>query len=268
VRDLSVDAYAGEANSKERFWLCAGVPGNLPAGALYSPLRVRVAGLVLTLRDTDLTVRLGAHAATARMDEGLPQPVSYPRVELAPGLGYWQVNSALPGPGVPTTDHVRVTITTAGVDWQAGDGWRVTAEYLRAMLGRSEIGVDGKAGCVALFKRLGAFTPYLSLARQKSGEGMLRWREQLVNARLPPVVPGADLINAAQRAAGDAVMAFDQRSVAVGVSYAVSPTAKIKAEWMRTRVGVASAHFDAPAGLPDAAGLTVKTLSVNASVAF
>ena len=41
---------------------------------------------------------------------------------------------------------------------------------------------------------------------------------------------------------------YDQFSWSVGTSYSLSPTSKLKAEWMRTRVGTTSAFVDAPAG--------------------
>lgn len=44
------------------------------------------------------------------------------------------------------------------------------------------------------------------------------------------------------------MLTFDQHSWAIGTSYALSPTSKIKAEWMRVRIGEVSSLVDAPPG--------------------
>lgn len=266
--ELNVDAYSGDADATLRLWLRDGLPPARPPGPLYRTVDVKLRGLVLTARDNGLTWRLGVHRTrTTPLDSGT-LPVAFPRVELAPGVGYWQVSSSLPGPGITRVGSIRNLILTAGLEWQLKDGWRVAAEVVRMRQKDIEIGSDSRAGYVALFKRLGAWTPYASLARQRSSDGVLNWRTQLTGATLPPQVPGAAQIIAVQRMAGESVYAFDQHSWALGLSYTLSPAAKLKAEWMRTRVGAASAHFDTPPGLPDANGLRVHTLSFNVGVAF
>lgn len=178
------------------------------------------------------------------------------------------MDASLTGPGIATVDRIRNLIITAGAEWQVGAGWRLAGEAVRIQQRDTELGSDSRAGYLALFKRIGAHTPYMSVARQRSSDGVLQWRAELTGAGLPAAVPGAAQINALQRIAGGSMYAFDQRAMALGVSYAPSPTAKLKAEWMRTRVGAASAHFDPPPGMPDAKDLSVNTLTVNFNVAF
>lgn len=267
-RDLSIDAYAGQATAHQRIWYRDGIPGLSPAGAYYQAMDVKVGGLVLTLRDPSFTWRLGAHSARTRRSDGQPLPVSYPRVDVAPGIGYWQVDSSLPGPGVSYTARIRNLIVTTGADWHLPAGWRLIGEYLRIDQRDTDIGSEGHAGYVALAKRIGAVTPYVSWARQRSSDHLLQWRRDLITPGMPAAIPGADMINAAQRVAGESMIVFDQSSVAIGASYALSPTAKLKGEWMRTRLGQPSIHLDTPPGQPDPQGLRVNTLSVNVSVAF
>ncbi len=268
LRDLGVDAYAGQADTQTRLWARDGVPPFIQPGPVWVPIQVKIAGLVLTARDPDLTWRLGVHMTSTSRRDGLPFSVRYPRVEVAPGIGYWQASSLVPGPGIPGTDRVRNIFLTAGVDWQVGDGWRIASEVASLRQMDTEVGYDALAGYVAVFKRIGDFTPYVSVAREKSSSDLIGWAQRLRAPSLPPQVPGASLVNAAQRLAGENVFAYDQDSIALGVSYALSPTAKLKAEWMRTRVGDVSKHFDTPPGKPDPAGLRVNTLSVNFNVAF
>ncbi len=267
-RDITLDAIDGHADVPARLWLRDGLPPQIPAGADFRVVKVHVRGLVATVRDTTLTTRLALLTTNTRSANGAPISVRYPRVELGPGLGYWQVDNSLPGPGVEAVPSVRNVALTAAADWQFGDGWRLTGEYVRMFQRDTELGSDSKAGYLALFKRLGAWTPYVSVARQRSSDGVLGWRERLTTPSLPAFVPGADQINAVQRVAGESGYAFDQRSLALGTSYALSPRAKLKGEWMLTGVGRASNHFDVPSGKPDAGGLRVHTLTVNLNVAF
>lgn len=267
-RDLSLDAYSGAAENTLRMWRRDGLPPAVPAGPLYKTVDVQVRGLVLTSRDADLTWRVGVHRTRTASADGNTLPVSFPRVDIGPGMGYWQVDSALPGPGIERVASIRNLILTAGLELQLGDGWRAAGEFVRLLQKDTQLGSDSHAGYLALFKRVGAWTPYVSLALQRSSDGVLGWRKDLTTASLPAVVPGAAQINAAQRVAGEAVYAFDQRSGAIGVAYTLSPRAKLKAEWLHTRVGAASSHFDTPPGQPDPKDLRVNTLSVNVGVAF
>ncbi|MDL2338107.1 MAG: hypothetical protein QFE16_09720, partial [Pseudomonadota bacterium] len=166
--DLSLDGYAGTANTQARLWARDGLPPQVEPGAFFTPVKVKIVGLVLTARDPDLTWRIGLHIADTRKKNGEGLPVRFPRVDLAPGLGYWQVSDALPGPGIERVRSIHNAILTAGVEWQIGDGWRVASELAAIHQFDTELGSDSVAGYVALFKRIGYFTPYVSLAKQKS----------------------------------------------------------------------------------------------------
>jgi hypothetical protein len=237
-------------------------------GAMFTKVHFKVNGLVLTGHTSTLTWRVGAHRTSTAKSDGSPLPVRYPHVDIGPGLGYWQVSDSLPGPGIERVGRIRNLALTLGAEWSFGDGWRLTGEAVRMRQSDTELGSDSKAGYIALFKRLGAVTPYVSLALQRSSDGVLAWRQRLTTETLPAYIPGAGQINAAQRLAGESGYAFDQRSLALGASYALTPTAKLKGEWMQTHVGAASGHFDVPPGAPDAKGLRVNSLSLNLSVAF
>lgn len=267
-REISVEGYSGAADATARLWLRDGVPPERPAGPLFRTVRARVTGLVLTSRDEALTWRLGVVGTRTSDKKGQPLPVRFPRVELGPGIGYWQVDAQMPGPGIETVPAIRNLAVTAGAEWQFGSGWRLTGEAVRMIQRDTELGSDSKAGYLALFRRIGAFTPYASIARQRSSDGVLGWHDRLIASTVPAMLPGAGVINATQRAAGETLYAFDQRSFALGAAWALSPTAKLKGEWMRTRVGRASAHFDVPPGQADVAGIAVRTVTVNLNVAF
>lgn len=267
-REFSLDAYGGQTRTAGRFWSRDGLPPVQPPGPLFLKVRVDVVGLVLTARERNLTWRLGMHATRTRPADGAMIATTFPRVDLGPGIAYWQVDNSLPGPGVPMVSRIRNQVLTGGAEWQIGRGWRVTGEFVRMRQRDTELGSDSLAGYLALFKTVGNFTPYVSVARQQSSDGLREWHRRLTGGGLPASLPGAAQVNAAQRLASESLYAFDQRSVALGVSYALSPTAKLKAEWMRTRVGEVSNHFDTPSGLPDLRDQHVDALSLNLSVAF
>lgn len=266
--DLTVEAYAGSATAHERFWWRDGVPPVQPPGAQFIAAKARIFGLALTSREPRLTWRLGAHAVRTNRTDGQALPTRFPQVDLGPGVYYWQVDPALPGPGIPTVERVHNLIGNAGIEWSFGDGWRFAAEAVRIVQRDTELGSDSRAAYLALFKRLGDFTPYLSIARQHSSDGSIAWRTNLTGHTLPAAIPGAALINAAQRVAGESLVAVDQSSVALGVSWAWSPKAKLKAEWLRTHIGATSSIFDTPAGMPDPHDMNVNTLSLSVNVAF
>jgi hypothetical protein len=266
--EVNLDAYSGQTDVTARLWLRDGLPPVVQAGAMFKTVNVKVSGLLLTGRDNQLHWRLGLHSTNTRSVDGLRLPVRYPRVDVGPGLAYWKVADAQPGPDIEYVNSIRNLALTGGAEWQIDRDWRVAAEFVRMRQLDTELGSDSKAGYVALFKRFGAFTPYISLARKRSSDTVLGWHQRLTQDQLPAFIPGAAQNNAAQRIAGESAYAFDQRSVALGLSYALTATAKLKAEWMRTQVGAASTHFDVPAGQPDAQGLRVNSLTFNVSVAF
>ena len=85
-----------------RFWLRDDIPPVQSSGPLYVPEDIRGGGLVLSYRRNEDTYRIGVSPRDCRVQDGSPFPTTYPFVALAPGIGYYQVTDALPGPGVPT----------------------------------------------------------------------------------------------------------------------------------------------------------------------
>jgi hypothetical protein len=267
-RDYTLDVYGGEIDTWARAWSRDGVPGAAPAGPSFRQVNVRVRGLVLTARDSTLTWRLGYHSASTGKSDGESLPVTFPRVDVGPGMGYWQVDDTMPGPGVNRVARIHNHIYTAGMEWNVGDGWRLAAEAVRMRQQDTEIGSDSLSSYVAVFKRIGDYTPYVSLSSQRSSASLRAWYSKLTSSPMPDFVPGGSQLNAADRMAGESLHIFEQNSQAVGVSYAFSPTVKIKGEWMSTHVGGGSQHFDTPAGKPDARNKRINTFSANVSVAF
>lgn len=267
-RDYSLDVYGGQIDTWARAWSRDGVPGAAPAGASFRLMNVKVRGLVLTARDSTLTWRLGYHSTSTGQASGISLPTTFPRVDLGPGMGYWQVNEGMPGPGLSTVSRIHNHIYTIGAEWHLGDGWRLAGEAVRLRQKDTEVGSDSLSSYLAVFKRIGDFTPYLSVASQRSSATLRDWRVKLTSSPMPDFVPGGSQLNAIDRMTGEGLFVYDQNSQALGLSYAISPTVTVKGEWLSTHVGVGSKHFDTPAGKPDAQNKRVNTFSANLNVAF
>ena len=267
-RDLSLDLYSGSATIATRFWLRDGLPPQVPAGANFLDIKVRASGAVLTWRSQDSLVRAGLHRARTTRTDGGPFRVSYPFVAIAPGLGYYQTSAEMPGPGIPNVDSIRNALFTLGLEQGLGDGWRVAAEYVRNKQHDTEVGSDTHGGYLAVSRKLGPITPYVSLGQLRSTSTSLDWYRRLVGNTLPPMIPGSEQLNAAQRIAAETIYAVDQRSLAVGAAYAIGATQKLKFEWMRTRVGQVSRLVDTPPGSATPSGTDIDTWSINYSFSF
>lgn len=266
--ELSVEAYAGRIGATGRFWLRDGAPPQVAPGARYETVEVGTVGLIATLRNPATTLRLGVHDARTARTKGKGTPVDYPYVAIAPGLGYYRVDEALPGPPIETVSRLHNLITTLGVEHRFGDGWRVETELARNQQYRTRLGSSTVGGYVALFKDLGSFTPYLSYGQLSTHKTQMQSYRQLTGTQLPPMLPGAAQINAAQRIAGETVYAADQNTWALGSSWRTPMNGTLKLEYASTHIGEVSRLIDAPPGQPTPQQQRFGVWTLNFSVAY
>lgn len=265
-QEITLDAYGGTARTHARIWLRDGLPPVLPAGALFAEVEAEQAGMALTWRTPQLLMRGAVSRST--IDRGMGVAVTFPYVSLGPGLGYYQSNPALPGPGIPTVPKVSNTLVSAGAELNLGQGWRVTGEFMRNIQHDTEVGADATAGYVAVFKQMGPLTPYASVAGLRSRQLARDWYQRLTANPLPDVIPGGAQINQAQRLAADTFWPSDQHSLALGASYKLGPAMKLKGEWLHTRVNNVSRLVDTPSGSPTPVRRQVNVLTVNLDFTF
>ncbi len=266
--ELSIDGYAGRIGTKARLWSRDGLPPLLPPGANFRDIDVRLFGAVVSLRNADTTVRLSLNDARTKPTDGTALPVNVPFVPIGPGLGYFRVSEALPGPPIETVDRLRNIIITVGVDHQFGGGWRATGEVARNRQLRTSVGANTTGGYVALARELGDFTPYASYGRLRTHDPQLDNYRRLLAVQLPPVIPGAAQIMAAQRVFAENIYVADQRTLALGTSWSTPWGGKLKLEWARTHVGEASRLLDTPAGQQGLRDDWFSTTTVNYSLSF
>jgi hypothetical protein len=153
-----------------------------------------------------------------------------------------------------------------GFDVGGPFGARMAGEFGRRVV-KETVAYDSKGAYVSLRRRFGAWTPYLSYAFLQSTSGQ-RAKYRAVNEnRVPDVVPDAAFINLLQRNGADGSPTFDQKAFAVGFSYILSPTSRLKTELQRVRIGEVSALLDAPPG-SDIRQQSIMLLSLSYSVVF
>jgi opacity protein-like surface antigen len=234
-------------------------------GPNFLRANTNVAGAALTLRTDSATWRVGLDHAITRLRNGQDMTSAFPYQDLGFGMGYYAVDPRL-GPAGRTASILNDVIMV-GADVEVAPGWRVVSELARNIQRRTDVGFNSAGGYVAVLHKMDRFTPYVSLARLRSMGASLRVVQQLDAAMVLPS-PSFDQINAAQRIAADNVPVYDQTSVAIGTSYALTPQSKIKAEWLHTHIGKRSAMVDSDQGSGVISRQGINVLSVNYNFAF
>jgi hypothetical protein len=252
--EINLDAYWGKADLKYRFH-----SQNEPLQPYFAE-RVTVKGLIVSHTAGALFVRGGVHYATAQSREPQQFPESY-----APMV--------IPGPApiggslyVPTgfTPEFDITVLTLGADWRSGD-WRVTTEYAQRIVPDLNIAFSSKSAYVTLARRLHRWTPYATYARLLSDSKVRDVYKGITGTPVPLAVQGPPSFIPANlhRLQADTISIYDQYSTMLGTSYSFSATSKLKLEWMRTKIGLASSLTDG-----DANGKSFNVFSVSYSAAF
>jgi hypothetical protein len=264
IGETTLDMFAGEANMVARAHA-------RDLGPVFMPVNTDVRGLALTLRQEKATWRVGLHhVATSMRGGGRGFPSHYPSVPIVPGVSYYDVA----GPGTQYAKRIINDVITLGADIEVAPSWRVMAEVVRNIQMRTENGANTAGGYVAVLHKIDRFTPYVSFAKLRSvGDSMktVRGLDGSVVPYLSPApadVAAVDALNMSQRVGADIIQAYDQDSLAIGTSFAVTPSSKLKLEWMRTRIGNRSAMVDSPAGGDAVRHQHIQVLSLNYNFVF
>lgn len=267
--DLTVDGWLGTTNVSGRFWFRDGVPQIQSPGPSFRAISLTGKGLVFTFRAEQDTYRLGLLGSTGRQRNGTPLPTTYPYVSLLPGAGYFQVDNSLPGPGIVGIKNIKNSVATFGADLALGNGYQVTGEYARTFVNNPivKIANGSDRGYLSILRRMGKWTPYVTYAFLRTDSDQRELYSRVNENTVPSAIPGAAVLNSSQRAGADAILTYDQHSWAIGTSYALSPTSKVKAEWMRVRIGQMSSLVDAPPG-SNIRNQSINVFSLSYSVVF
>ncbi|MGB4497472.1 MAG: hypothetical protein WBI40_02135 [Methylococcaceae bacterium] len=265
VGELTLDSYIGTADTYSRTGSYSFKPLSSPP--IFLPVTMNLFGAALTFQHEDSIFRIGVHDTYTHSENDYKFIVAPPFAKIAPNVGYYQVDEQMQGPGLPRIYQIHSFLYTAGLDIALGDGFRVLGEYVRREVRDVLIGPDTQAEYLALLKSFGAWTPYVSVAHLQSTDRVLDFYNKLKNNAVPDFVFNSQLINASQKAAANTIFAYDQTTWAIGTSYQLTPTSKLKAEWAITQTGDASSLIDSPAN-GDSSNKLINVFSFSYNVAF
>lgn len=257
VGDVTLDVFHGEADISAR-------AHTRDLGPVFMPVCTTITGSVLTLKKDTSTWRLGLHHTVTRRRDGQGFPSHYDYVDLGGGVGFYNVDPQY----ASSTPSIVNDVITLGADMELAPDWRLVSEFARNIQKRTENGANTAGGYVAVLHKMGGFTPYVSYAKLRSMGVSVRMADALNGAQSPALDFVDVRLNPSQRAASDAIMVYDQDTVAVGTSYGLSTQSTIKAEWARTRIGNRSATVDSPAGEDVVRRQRINVLSLNYSFVF
>lgn len=264
--ELTLNGYWATAKTYYRYYRRDDLQPLWSVGSYFVPVKMEARGLVLTLQREDDLFRASVHDIYNTITDDQPLPVTFPYVSLMPGIGYYQTSNLIPGPGVVSMkDDIQAIAITLAADVAVGNGFRVMGEYVRRDLPDVATGPDSQGGYLALLRQSGAWTPYVSVAKLKSTPRTIDLYNKVNNSRIP--IPGFSMLDATQRAGADGINAYDQTTWALGTSYRINPTSKLKAEWARTRTGDMSMFVDAPPG-GESGGKSINVFSFSYNVVF
>ncbi len=205
----------------------------------YYSADVTGGGLVATLKDYDhTTFRFGWHITDIDPNTTEGMLARYNFMPL--GGGQYTLNPVNPF-GYRSTFTVNTLFL--GVEFPLGD-FLVTCEGTAVLPNSVESAPENYAGYVSLSRKFDKWIPYITYAKIWSN-GLDTWRR--VKGATNPYLPGSPQALVADAYLADVasvIAVFDQSSVMLGTSYAITPQQKIKAEVMTTHIGERSAMFD------------------------
>jgi hypothetical protein len=288
--ELTLDVYAGSMATHWRTYQRDNVliPGSpMQPGANFRSINLKSDGFALTLQRDEDRYRASFHKTTTSLNPGdyvpgyltLTTAGGIPALSpLAPLVAPATLNQVIAGTAYTVLPQAQVTsinslVFTFGAEINLPRDFRVIGEYGRRKATNVVNGVDTNAGYLALLKDIDAWTPYISYAAIKSRSDTLN-TYQAVNGNgnaltspVPALAQAVAGINASQRILADGLMVYDQNTIALGASYRVSPTQKIKMEWARTHVGVTSSFVDA-ASFGNVSNQNIDVLSFSYNFVF
>ena len=245
--EFILDGYWGKAE-KESWRFHARDSGNIltssgEAGEFFAPLAIESKGLRLSLHRDGNTFLAGMHFADTTARKGtILGPSTYVPAP-AGGCAPIGIPPAVIGdyycPAADGPAKIKTVTTNLGASIDLGHGFRTIGEYVRRKNEGSTLSPDSKGFYLSLQKEIGEWTPYLTYAKLTTKNRNLY---RAVNG-VQTVIPA---VNAFDRNLADTMVVYDQNTWALGTSYSLSSSSKIKAEWSVVQAGIASSFIDAP----------------------
>ena len=247
--ELTLDGYVGTNHS--HFRKASYRFGTISAPVTSFPIRMNTYGMALTFQHDENIFRVSAHDTytnCSNCSKGNYFRVNFPYVSIMPGVGYYKVSNQIPGGGdIPEVEVVHAPVYTAAADISLGYGFRFIGEYVRRNVRNIDVGVDTQGGYISLLKSFDKWTPYVSVAHLESMDRTMNLYNKVKNNVIPSIIPNAAMLNDTQQAGAASIPAYDQTTWAIGTSYNLDLSSKLKLEWAITDTGNVSSFVDAPA---------------------
>ena len=262
VGEVTLDAYSGTISTYWRIYQRDDIQipaSSMQPGANFKNISVNSSGFALTWLQDENKYRASVQTQTTAIDPSSPayysqltgSQINVNLTGATSGTAYSVLPQALIG-------SVNSVVFTLGTEIHLPQDFRLIGEYGRRQVTNGLSGIDTHGGYLALLKDVDAWTPYVSYAQiQSRSDALSLYQAMNSNAGLTDLTGGfggaaltgaVNTINASQRVLADGLLVYDQNTIALGTSYRINPTQKLKAEWARTHVGVASSFVDAPSG--------------------
>ena len=279
VGELTLDGYVGMMQADWRLYQRDNVvmPGSQP-GTRFLRLGMRGEGITLTLVQDDNKYRVGIHHILGKVSNG--DFLAAYRTQLSAAA--WAQAFGVPQGAVSGSAYtvlpqahvfsINMLLFTLGAEISLPKDFRLVAEYGHRKVTDIVSGVDATGGYLALLQDINQWTPYVSYSMMQSTTQALAVYQSIngsagLKTAIPQLASTVAAINASQRIIADTYSILDQSTIALGTSYRVGLTQKIKVEWARTHVGVASSLVDAPAG-GNVSNQNIDVLSFSYNVTF
>ena len=245
--EINLEAFSGRKyHAYGRFHIREGIPGVISSGNLFQPSDITDKSLTLTLLHAENTFSVGYHRGTSASSNGFASDTSFPLITLGPGVQYYQIS----GPGVNTRASFDWSALYLGANVALPGNFSAIAEYGRERVADTDLGANVSGYSLGLLNHTDRWTPYISYSSVRSAQAQLDLYASLNSIQVPIFVDPTGFLNATQRLAADSVAVIDQHTLAIGASYALSATSKLKGEWSRVHIGQASIFVDSPAAGP------------------
>lgn len=207
----------------------------------YFPEEIGSYGIAASKTSGPLSFHMGIHKVELRPDKGRQfvdsfNPVSLPAPSPFGGTIY------LPGVVI---DKIDVHAIAIGVEYQSKN-WRLVGEYGQRIIKDTKMAVGSKAASFMISRQVDEWTPYVAYAKLLSPSETRDFYKALNGTPVPLLASFPPFSQSAtyHQVLADGVSVLDQHSIMFGSSYRINLTSRIKFEWMRTKVGLASALID------------------------
>ncbi len=238
--EIAVDGYVGKSTIKYRTPFQRD-PSQTIFPDKYFPEKIDLMGLVISGSFGPLLVRGGVHKAVLRADKQRQfvnsfDPTPFPAPAPFGGTIY------VPGAVI---DKIDVAVITLGADYRSGP-WRLSGEFGQRIINDTKIGVGSKSAYLTVAHELGRWMPYATYARLLSASVTRDYYRDVNATPVPLGAQGAPLFTPVNyhQILADGAFVFDQHSLMLGTSFNLTIASKLKFEWMRTKIGLASALVD------------------------